>query len=104
MGNWEGPSPDLVNTTTLIFKQYIYIYIYIYIYAARCKKISPTFIGALTKVVDYQKIEYCIALKVKKLKKHGKKLANFLYSIVSVKYSIHMFAQELISTRYYQTA
>ena len=68
--NYEGQQKDLINTIILIFKQYIY--------ASKCKQSPPQFLAALTNVVDYQRIEYRIALKTKKVQNHKRKWNAFI--------------------------
>ena len=68
--NFAGENHKLVNTLILIFKQYIY--------AMKCKKNSPLFIDTLSRVVQFQKIEYRIAMITKKVANHCEKWKPFI--------------------------
>ena len=68
-GDYNGNRKTGINLMILIMKQYIY--------AAKYARQKPTFIGALTKAVTFQKIEYRIAPKQKQMIKQKRKW-NFI--------------------------
>ena len=72
--NTSGQYEKLANMIILIFKQYIC--------ASKCLKTTPTFITVLSKVVDWQHIEYRVTLLQKKISKHKSKWVSFFECII----------------------
>ena len=68
--SYQGPHKTAINIALLIIKQYIY--------AQKCENQFPTFIGALARVNEFQKIEKVIAIRNKRVVKHNKLRSLFI--------------------------
>ena len=69
--DYVGKYAKMINVILLIFKQYIY--------ATKCMNIQLTFMGSLARVVEYQKVEFRIANRNKKVMKHNDKWQPFIH-------------------------
>ena len=81
--SYTGPYKSLINVMILTTKQYIY--------ATRCTHDQPSFMGAMSKIVEFKKIEKAIAYKLNKMAKHNKN-GKFLITnsvITCIVYKLH---------------
>ena len=69
--NMETDNAKLVNTIILIFKQCIYV--------SKTFKTIPTFKGVLTRIVEFHKIEYRVALNKSKVSQYVKQESRMRY-------------------------
>ena len=67
---YNGWNAKLINTLFLIIKQYLY--------ATRCLKTTSSFIGAMSNVTEYYKVEKAIANRSRKMHKFKKTWGIFI--------------------------
>ena len=67
---YTGKNHDIVNTTFTVVKQYIY--------AKKCLNEDISFMGALTKIIDYRQTEGLTAFQKNKMASHYKKWKLFI--------------------------